>query len=308
MEVISLDQARHFLREKPIRTNVIDRPRLTCELVCLEPQQQDARQSFDVSDNLYVVIEGTCVVRTSASEFTLALHDALVVPPGVEHWVTNPGPERLTLLAFVAPKPSRASEVRFPRQPRDLSRPAAAARPRDRAPFTADHSSDGPTPPEAPGRAPSFRRPEAQPQRGGRPGRGPVRGRAPFDAGPGRREFSGGHENRGPRRGFGGRDGEPPARGPRPFGSRPPARRPFDRDESADGRRRAATPRDFYPRKPNQTGGSKDFGLRSGRPGPQGGGRPADTRGRAGRPNRSAGGPSAPRGRGQSGPRTSGRR
>jgi hypothetical protein len=44
--------------------------------------------------------------------------DAIVVPPQVEHSITNSGPGRLTILAFVAPNPIRASEP-FNRQPRE---------------------------------------------------------------------------------------------------------------------------------------------------------------------------------------------
>jgi quercetin dioxygenase-like cupin family protein len=253
---MNLDQARHFLKEKPIRVNVIDRPRLTCELVCMEPGQREDRQSFDVSDNLYVVVEGTCTIRTSASEHELGLHNALVVPPGVEHWLQNAGTERVTVMAFVAPKPARASEVRFPRQQRDFTRPRPAFRPRpvqqgdsedEELPEVPDdvdiqaliaelEAEDGED--EEQGEKPSRQQERSFPERGSF-----DRDRRDFGnrgGGGARREFSGGHENRGPRRDF----------SPRPFNDRagPPRRNFGDRPAygGGGGQRRNSGDRPAY--------------------------------------------------------------
>lgn len=224
MEVISLNQARHFLREKPIRVNVIDRPRLTGELLCLEPGQSEARTSYDISDNLYVVMEGAAYIRTKAQEYELGVHDALVVPPGVEHSVQNRGTEQLTVMAFVAPKPARAGEVRMPRSERDFSRPRQDFRPafnqgfnpengqgvEDEMPpidFEGDEHFEGQEGDEG-----GQRTERSFPERG--QFSGPQRQEFSGDRGP-RREFS---NDRGPRRDFG--NNGPPRnfdnRGPRP--------------------------------------------------------------------------------------------
>jgi translation initiation factor IF-2 len=120
-----------------MRINVLDRSRLVCELVCLEPDQQEKRKANSVSDEMYVVLEGKARIRTEAQIEELDLQDAVVIPPEVEATISNPGPERLTLLSMVAPKPARAGEVRLPSESgwRD-ERPARGGDrppPRDRA-------------------------------------------------------------------------------------------------------------------------------------------------------------------------------
>src|SRR6185295_7335199 len=114
MEVVNLEQIRRFLKERPIRVNVFDRSRVVTELVCLEPEQSEERRQHSASDELYVVIEGKARLRAGAQVAELNTHDTVVVPMGVDHFIHNPGPERLVILATVAPKPTRAAEVRLP--------------------------------------------------------------------------------------------------------------------------------------------------------------------------------------------------
>jgi quercetin dioxygenase-like cupin family protein len=114
MDVIGLAQARRFLRERPLRISVLDRPRLVCELLCLEEEQTEVRPSFPASDQLYLVIEGRARIRAGPQIQDLGELDALLVPPGVEHHVANAGPGRLTALAIVTPKPARSGEVPMP--------------------------------------------------------------------------------------------------------------------------------------------------------------------------------------------------
>lgn len=334
MEVLNLDQARHFLREKPIRVNVIDRPRLTCELVCMEPDQKEERQTFDVSDNLYVVVEGRCVIRTGVSEHELGVHDALVVPPGVEHWITNPGPERVTIMAFVAPKPARASEVRFPRQQRDFSapRPRPVFRPRfepaedavahlnDEIPTDIDDEEMNDDEAEVAALIAELEAEDSDEEETGEANESPSAGERSFPerggfnrdnrdfgnrppSGP-RREFSGGHENRGPRRDF----------APRPFTDRPgpsgggPRRNFGDRPPYGGGG--GAPRRDFNDRTAGGEGGPRrSFGDRPAYGGGGGGGprrnfgdRPPYGGGGGGGPRRSFG-DRPPYGGGGGGPR-----
>jgi mannose-6-phosphate isomerase-like protein (cupin superfamily) len=163
MDVVSLTQAKRFSRERAVRTNLFDRPRLVCELICLEPDQEEKPRRHPASDELYIILEGRARVRVGSQEREFGPQEAVLAPPGVEHFVANPGPGRLTALVLVAPKPSRAAETPLPA----LRMPAARRGPPER-PF-----GDG-----------RGGRPPTRPPRGGPIGR-PGRGRSgPRTSGP----------------------------------------------------------------------------------------------------------------------------
>ena len=126
MDIVSIPQSRRFSRDRPSRVSVFDRPRLVCELICLEPGQQESRRRHPASDEMYLVIEGKARLQVGTQTSDLEADEAVLVPPGVEHSVSNPGPGRLVVLAFLAPKPARASEIPIPAA--DL-RPLPARRP-----------------------------------------------------------------------------------------------------------------------------------------------------------------------------------
>jgi mannose-6-phosphate isomerase-like protein (cupin superfamily) len=298
MEVVNVGKVRHFLREKPIRVNLFDRPRMFCEVICLEPDQQETRHSHDLSDAFYLVVEGRAHLRAGTQAQDLEEQDLVMVPPGVEHYVQNPGPGRLTVLAMLAPKPARAAEVRMPRlrwapsaETFTGQRPAGQEAGRERGP------------------EPSRRAPAA-PRRFGQP-RAPYP-RASTEAGPSRR-FGGGPAKEEPAR------ARPPRR--EAEAERPPAprRRPAAGgggypsaagrgEEPVEGRRPSGRGRPSGPRagavegrRPPGAGrgaGSRGgFGKETpGRRGTTGGPRSSQT-GRPGRP-----------GSDRSGPRTSTRR
>jgi mannose-6-phosphate isomerase-like protein (cupin superfamily) len=310
MDVINLSRSRRFLRERPIRVNLFDRARLICDLICLEGEQRENRRTLDASDSLYVVLEGKAHIRAGAQTEELEEQDAVLVPPGVEHVIENRGSGRVTVLAMITPKPTRATEVRMssmsrpqsggraprpPRQdqrefePRRAGRPGPGTRPRQA-------HSDRPPPRRAPGdgaprrdsgeEGPVWMPRQRTPWRGpGAPRRGGASQESAGAAGPeqGQRVpgegLGSGRSSRAPsgqrRRGAtgfeGGRAGGDGPRGRRPAGTRGRGSRP-------------ARPR--------------------GRPTP-GNRRQSDRGGGAGpRPTARGGRQNEPRGRGRSGPRT----
>ncbi|HXH20480.1 MAG TPA: cupin domain-containing protein, partial [Dehalococcoidia bacterium] len=111
MDIVEVTAARRFSRERANRIGLIDRPRLVCDLVCLEPGQREPRRDPTASDEMYYIIEGKGVVRIGQHEYEISAGQALVVPPQMEHWLTNPGPGRVSALALLAPKPGREAEV-----------------------------------------------------------------------------------------------------------------------------------------------------------------------------------------------------
>jgi mannose-6-phosphate isomerase-like protein (cupin superfamily) len=212
VDVIDFGGARRFSRERPNRFVLLDRPRLVCDLVCLEPGQREDPRENASSDELYYVIDGRATLRIGVHEYEVGTGQAILVPPQMRHWLANPGPGRLTALAVVSPKPGREAEVR----PR---RPAAPARGRE----TAEGGRE--------------RRPSGRGRAGAEAGRGraaPSREReAPRP--PGRRA--------GPRPGARGRPPEPPSGGPEWPGPSPrgrAGRRPETKPSSRPARGRAS--------------------------------------------------------------------
>jgi quercetin dioxygenase-like cupin family protein len=225
MDVVNIGRSKRFLRERPVRVTLFDRPRLVCDLICLEAGQTEKRRGLDTSDSLYVVIEGNARLRFGPQLEDLEPEDTALVPPGVDHTIQNTGEGRASILALVTPKPTRAGEVRMPveRRPRE----AARAPQRDfRAPRPAREPSRGRGRDEGEGPA-WFPRP--RPQRrfqgasGGRPQERP-RGRAVDERETlpdetqrgGRRPQTGRRPAGGGRPGAAGRGPSAPGRGERP--------------------------------------------------------------------------------------------
>jgi quercetin dioxygenase-like cupin family protein len=333
MDVINIGRSRRFLKERPIRVTLFDRPRLVCDLICLEAGQTEKRRGLDTSDSLYVVVEGTARLTSGAQIEELQAQDAALIPPGVDHTIENNGSERLTVMALVTPKPARAGEVRMPvegrprrplreepyERPQQAESIAEAPRERPQRPFTprpprgGDRPYRGQRPARPPARGPQAARPaesEAvgpawfpRPKPAWRPRGGPPSrpgGRPPSPRGavqgpaPRRREGPDERESLPEERPRRGRFSGPPAAGE----SRPAPR-------GRTGGRPAGGARGGAPRgAPRGRGGASQAGGGEERPRGRGAARGAGSPRPAPRGSR----PSGPRGQGRSGPRTSGRR
>lgn len=168
MDVVNLAQSRRFLRERPVRVRMFDRPRLVCEVLCLEPMQTENCRGAAASDSLYLVTEGKARLRTETQIEELQEQDVALVPPGVNHTIENTGGGRLTLMVVIAPKPSRAGEVRLP--PEERPRPARPE-PR-RGPGEAGRAEEGDERRARPGRRPPGAAEGSRGAGGGRRGGG----------------------------------------------------------------------------------------------------------------------------------------
>ena len=81
--------------------------RFFCDVYAFEPGQSQAGHRHAGSDKIYYVLQGTGEFRVDAAERTLGRGSVVFCPAGSEHAVTNPGPERLALLVFMAPPPPK---------------------------------------------------------------------------------------------------------------------------------------------------------------------------------------------------------
>ena len=95
-----------FSAEKMKKVGLVDTPNLFCDAYCFEPGQAQAGHRHAVGDKLYYVLSGTGRITVGTDERDIRPGDLVCAPAGEDHAVQNPGPERLTLLVVMAPKPS----------------------------------------------------------------------------------------------------------------------------------------------------------------------------------------------------------
>jgi mannose-6-phosphate isomerase-like protein (cupin superfamily) len=97
--------AAAFSAEKLKKVNLFDTDRMFCDVYGLEPGQEQAGHAHAGSDKIYFVISGQGTFSIGDEQRTLGAGHAVLAPAGASHAVRNPGPQRLTLLVFMAPKP-----------------------------------------------------------------------------------------------------------------------------------------------------------------------------------------------------------
>ena len=94
-----------FAADKMKKVNLFDTERMFCDVYCFEPGQEQTAHAHQGSDKVYYVLQGTGQVRVGQEIRELGPGGIALAPAGAEHGVRNAGPERLTVLVFMAPKP-----------------------------------------------------------------------------------------------------------------------------------------------------------------------------------------------------------
>ena len=95
-----------FAPEKMKKNGIFETDRLFCDLYCFEPGQAQNSHTHEGSDKIYFVLQGKGRFQIGQDERELKEDEIAIAPSGQKHGVSNPGPERLVLLVFMAPKPS----------------------------------------------------------------------------------------------------------------------------------------------------------------------------------------------------------
>lgn len=98
-------QLAAFSPQKMKKVGLFDTERMFCDVYCFEPGQEQAGHAHAGSDKVYFVIDGRGHFTVGASQREAGAGTAILAPAGEAHGVRNPGPERLRLLVFMAPKP-----------------------------------------------------------------------------------------------------------------------------------------------------------------------------------------------------------
>src|SRR5580658_1919650 len=70
-----------------------------------EPGQEHAPHAHEGQDKLYLILEGSGIVAIGEETGHLSAGDAAFAPSGVIHSIRNPGPDRLIVMAVLAPPP-----------------------------------------------------------------------------------------------------------------------------------------------------------------------------------------------------------
>jgi len=97
--------AAAFAPEKMKKVNLFDTARMFCDVYGLNPGQEQTAHAHAGSDKVYFVLDGVGRFRIGDAEREVGAGYAVLAPAGESHAVSNPGPARLTLLVFMAPKP-----------------------------------------------------------------------------------------------------------------------------------------------------------------------------------------------------------
>lgn len=79
--------------------------RVMVGLNAFEPGQSHALHAHEGMDKVYHVVEGRGVFLLEGREVPMQAGALLVAPAGEPHGIRNPGPDRLLVLAVLAPAP-----------------------------------------------------------------------------------------------------------------------------------------------------------------------------------------------------------
>jgi quercetin dioxygenase-like cupin family protein len=87
------------------KTTIAQGDFLFAGLNCFEPGQEHAPHAHQGQDKLYLILEGSGIVTIGEETDQLSAGDAAFAPSGVIHSIRNPGPDRLIVMAVLAPSP-----------------------------------------------------------------------------------------------------------------------------------------------------------------------------------------------------------
>ena len=102
---VSVSERQAFSIEKMRKQNLFDSPNMFCDVYGFEPGQTQTAHAHAGSDKIYYVVEGTAEIQIADETQRCGPGTAAHAGPGVPHAVSNPGPGRLSVLVFMAPKP-----------------------------------------------------------------------------------------------------------------------------------------------------------------------------------------------------------
>jgi quercetin dioxygenase-like cupin family protein len=106
MFIKKLSSLAAFAPGKMSKSTIVQGDSLFAGLNSFEPGQEHAPHAHAGQDKLYFVLEGSGIVQVGAETELLSAGDAAFAPSGVIHSIRNPGPQRLVVMAILAPPPN----------------------------------------------------------------------------------------------------------------------------------------------------------------------------------------------------------
>ena len=106
MQIVTVGTRAKFADEKMQKVGLFETDRFFFDLYCLKPGQAQKVHAHAGSDKIYYVLAGRATVRVGEEQEELVAGQAVLAPAGADHGVTNASKEPLTLLVFMAPKPT----------------------------------------------------------------------------------------------------------------------------------------------------------------------------------------------------------
>jgi mannose-6-phosphate isomerase-like protein (cupin superfamily) len=97
--------SKRFSTAKFQKINLFETERMFCDVYSFEPGQEQTPHKHQGADKIYYILEGNGLIQIGAEQRELTPGMAAHAAPGEEHAVTNPGPDRLVMLVFMAPHP-----------------------------------------------------------------------------------------------------------------------------------------------------------------------------------------------------------
>jgi quercetin dioxygenase-like cupin family protein len=102
-EVIRPADFANWQSDRMGKSTLFESPHMLVGLNAFEPGQSHALHAHRGMDKMYLVVEGTGVFLLEGKQLAMRAGDLLVAPDGVPHGVRNDGPDRLLVLAVLAP-------------------------------------------------------------------------------------------------------------------------------------------------------------------------------------------------------------
>jgi mannose-6-phosphate isomerase-like protein (cupin superfamily) len=107
MFVKQVSSLAKFALDKMGKSTVAQGECLFAGLNSFEPGQEHAPHAHEGQDKLYFILEGMGMVQVGEETELLLAGDAAFAPSGVVHSIRNPGPQRLVVMAVLAPPPRK---------------------------------------------------------------------------------------------------------------------------------------------------------------------------------------------------------
>jgi quercetin dioxygenase-like cupin family protein len=107
MFVKQISSGASFAPDKMTKSTVVQGEFLFVGLNSFEPDQEHASHAHEGQDKLYVILDGSGMVQVGEQIELLSVGDVAFAPSGVVHSIRNPGPQRLVVMALLAPPPHK---------------------------------------------------------------------------------------------------------------------------------------------------------------------------------------------------------